>query len=91
MWIHIVLFILTFGFLILYRAGWIHLEALKDKSSRRLFVTVALCGNLLGLAFTLMGNGENIHTRGLRLDKETSGMYEEEFPVSVAGEKAESV
>ena len=91
MWIHIVLFILTFGFLILYRAGWIHLEALKDTSSRRLFVTVALCGNLLGLAFTLMGNGENIHTRGLRLEKETTGMYEEEFQVSVAGEKEESV
>ena len=91
MCIHIVLFMLTFGFLILHKAGWIRLEALKDKNSLRLFLAVAFCGNLLGMAFTIMGNGENIHSGGFRLEKETSGMYEEEFRVSVAGEKEETV
>ena len=91
MWIHIVIFVLAFGFVLLHKIGWIRLEVFSGKNSIRLFLAVAVCGNLLGMAVTLAGNGEKTDSRGLRLEKESSGMYEEEFRVSVDGEAEESV
>ena len=91
MWIHIVMFVLAFGFVLLHKIGWIRLEVFGGKNSIRLFLAVAVCGNLLGMAVTLAGNGEKTDPRGLRLEKESSGMYEAEFRVSVDGEAEESV
>ena len=50
MWVHIVIFILAFGTVLISKAGWIHLDALGDKKGVRLFLTVAVCGNFLGMA-----------------------------------------
>lgn len=91
MWVHIVIFMLTAGFMLFHKTGWIRLEALGDKNVIRLFLAVAVCGNFLGMAFTLAGSGEPVYTEGYKLPKETAGMYEEEFKVSVSGEKEKQI
>lgn len=91
MWIHIVIFILSFGFVLLYKIGWIHSEVLQDSDTVRLFLAVAICGNFLGVAFTLAGNAERVYSEGFGFPKDTAGMYEEEIWVSISGERKESV
>lgn len=64
MWVHIVIFILAFGTVLISKAGWIHLDALGDKKGVRLFLTVAVCGNFLGMAVTMTGEGGTNSTAG---------------------------
>ena len=91
MWIHIVVFVITFVALAGWKAGWIPSEGIGGKEGIKLFATVALAGNLLGLILTAgSGNGQ-VYTNGYRLEKEETGSYEEKFMVSVDGEEAGSL
>ena len=91
MWIHLVIFMLTAGFLLACRAGWIRTEPLGGRNGIRLFCAVAVLGNILGMAFTVRNGSAAVYDRGYKLEKETSGIYEEEFQVTVDGDGAGSV
>lgn len=88
MWVHIVIFVLTIGMVIAWKAGWLKLDGLDDRNGRRLFLLAAIGGNLLGMAITLGSGTAVTYTEGHRLKKEESGSYEQEFLVSVDGEEA---
>lgn len=90
MWVHLVIFILVAGIVLTWKAGWIHLDGLADKDSVRLFLIVAVCGNLLGMVLTVTSGGKEVYTNGHRLEKDTSGAYTEEFQVSVDGKDSEN-
>lgn len=89
--VHIILLALVSGAVIAWKAGWIRLAVLDDKKGRRLFLLVALTGNLLGFLVTLESGSGTIYSNGHRLEKSGDGTYEERFLVSVEGEQAESI
>ena len=91
MWVHIAVFAIVAGIGIGWKAGWIRLDGIADRESVRLFLLVAVCGNLLGMAMTLTSGGREVYTNGHRLEKETTGAYTEEFEVSVDGNDAEKL
>lgn len=82
MWIHVVIFMLALGFVLVQKAGWIKMELPGEKNNLRLFLVIVLCTNLLGIAFTIARGREEVLPDDFRLEKETSGIYEEEFYVS---------
>ena len=89
MWVHIAIFAVIAGIGLSRKAGWLHLDGLADSESVRLFLLVAVCGNLLGMLLTLTSGGSQVYTNGHRLEKEITGAYTEEFEVSVDGEDSE--
>lgn len=89
MWVHIVIFVLTLAAALMGRAGWIQLEPFREKKGRRLFLTVAVCANLLGAVVTIARDGAGVDPEGYRIPKEEAGILEEEYLVSVDGEEAE--
>ena len=91
MWIHIVIFMIILGFLLACRAGWIQAEPLGGRYSLRLFVAVAACGNILGMAFTMTGGSPAVYDDGFRIEKGSGGIHEEEFQVAASGEEMETV
>lgn len=91
MWIHIVIFMIILGFLLACRAGWIQAEPLGGRRSLRLFLAVAAGGNILGMAFTMTGGSPAVYADGLRIEKGSGGIHEEEFQVAASGEEMETV
>lgn len=72
MWIHIVIFLLIFGGTAAWKAGWLPLEGITDKKSRRLFFILALGGNCIGLFLTAQKGEGYIVQEGYRLEKKAS-------------------
>lgn len=89
--IHMILFVLILGTVIIWKTGWLRLEVLDDKKGRRLFLAVALAGNILGLLVTLESGNGSVYSNGHKLEKSADGTYEEKFMVSVEGESAGNV
>lgn len=89
--VHIILLVLVLGILAAWKTGLLRLEILDDKKGRRIFLAVALAGNLLGLVITFASGEGIVYPNGYRLEKTTDGGYEERFLVSVDGEKAETM
>lgn len=87
MWVHIILFVLTFGIVLVWKAGWIRLDGIADRQSMRLFLLVAVCGNLLGMALTMTDGKDVVYQEGHRMEKNPDGAYTEELEVSVDGRK----
>ena len=87
MWVHIILFVLTFGIVLVWKAGWIRLDGIADRQSMRLFLLVAVCGNLLGMALTMTDGKDVVYQEGHRMEKNLDGAYTEELEVSVDGRK----
>lgn len=87
MWVHIILFVLTFGIVLVWKAGWIRLDGIADRQSMRLFLLVAVCGNLLGMALTMTDGKDVVYQEGHRMEKNPDGAYTEELEVSVNGQK----
>ena len=83
MWVHIILFVLTFGIVLVWKAGWIRLDGIADRQSMRLFLLVAVCGNLLGMALTMTDGKDVVYQEGHRMEKNPDGAYTEELEVSV--------
>ena len=46
MWVHFIIFMTAFGTVLVWKAGWLRLDGIADKESLRLFLIVAVCGNL---------------------------------------------
>mgnify|MGYP000028951901 FL=1 len=85
MWVHIVNFIILLFALAGMEKGWIPSSGIGGKEGIRLFMVVAISGNLLGMILTA-GNGRQVYPQGYRLEKEDTGSYEKEFMVSVDGD-----
>lgn len=90
MWFHIVIFVMVPAIAAGWKTGWLRAEKFGTAEGRRLFVMVALAGNMIGLALTLKDGGGSIYSEGHGLEKE-EGSYEEKFMVSVDGEEAGSI
>lgn len=91
MWVHIVIFIIAGGLALGWKKGWIPTRGLETAQGRRLFVLVALAGNIVGMALTLKNGGGQTYQEGYQMKKEEGVSYEEKFEVSVDGESAGSV
>ena len=63
-------------------------EGIGGKEGMKLFLLVAALGNILGLLLSAGSENGKVYTQGYRLKKEETGAYEQEFLVSVDGEKA---
>ena len=81
----------AFGTVLVWKAGWLRLDGIADKESLRLFLIVAVCGNLVGMAMTLTNGDSEIYQKGHRIEKSEDGAYTEELQVSVGDGKPEKV
>ena len=84
MWIHVVIFLLLIGVVVLWRLGWIPRDELADKKSRQMFVLLVLAGNLLGLSLTYKDLDRSLGEEA-KLPRKGS-TYEEELVLTVEGE-----
>lgn len=91
MWLHAVVFIITFAAVLARKQGWLHLDETVDEKSMRMFLIAAVCGNILGIALTAANGRDSVYYEGYRLQKETDGSYTQELQVSVDGEDPETV
>ena len=91
MWVHFIIFMTAFGTVLVWKAGWLRLDGIADKESLRLFLIVAVCGNLAGMAMTLTNGNSEIYQKGHRIEKSEDGAYTEELQVSVGDGKLEKV
>lgn len=85
MWVHLIIFAAAFGTVLVWKAGWLRLDGIADKESIRLFLIVAVCGNVLGMVLTLTSGGSELYQKGHRIEKSEDGAYTEELQVSVDG------
>lgn len=83
MGIHIVIFLVIAGVLVLWKFGWIPEPKYMDKRGKKLFILVACTGNFLGMFITLQSGMSEMYTEGYKLEKTENGSYEQEFLVSV--------
>lgn len=90
MWLHIVIFVILLLLAACSTLGWIHVENMGTAKGRKLFLAVALAGNITGLLLTWTKGGGQAFEDGYELKKEESS-YEEKFMVSVEGEETGSV
>ena len=91
MWVHFIIFMTAFGTVLVWKAGWLRLDGIADKESLRLFLIVADCGNLAGMAMTLTNGDSEIYQKGHRIEKSEDGAYTEELQVFVGDGKPEKV
>lgn len=87
MWIHIAIFVLVPVSALCWRQGWLPGADSMGKKGLRLYVLVALAGNLAGMALTWESQKEAEPTENVRLEKEETGSHEEKFHVFVNGEE----
>lgn len=87
MWIHMILFLVVAGISVAWKTGWLKMEGIGDASGRRLFVVVAVGGNLLGMLITLGNMTSAPDTQEYRMAKEENSSYEEQFLISADGKE----
>ena len=90
MWLHIVIFVILLLLTVCSTLGWIHVENIGTVKGRKMFLVVALAGNITGGLLTWTKGGGQVFEDGYELKKEENA-YEEKFMVSVEGEKTGSV
>ena len=90
MWLHIVIFVILLLLTVCSTLGWIHVENIGTAKGRKMFLVVALAGNITGGLLTWTKGGGQVFEEGYELKKEESA-YEEKFMVSVEGEETGSV
>ena len=87
MWIHIVIFMVILGAFLAGKLGRLPPWA-GNAEGQKLFILVALAGNIIGMLLTVQSGGGTVYSSGYRMEKEETGAYEEKFIVSVDGKKA---
>ena len=90
MWLHIVIFVILLLLTVCSTLGWIHVENIGTVKGRKMFLVVALVGNITGGLLTWTKGGGQVFEDGYELKKEENA-YEEKFMVSVEGEETGSV
>lgn len=89
MWVHLIIFAAVFGIVFVWKTGWLRLDGIADKESIRLFLLVAVCGNILGMIMTLTSGGSELYQKGHKIEKSVDGVYTEELQVSIDGSEPE--
>lgn len=89
MWVHLIIFAAVFGTIFVWKTGWLRLDGIADKESIRLFLLVAVCGNILGMIMTLTSGGSELYQKGHKIEKSTEGVYTEKLQVSIDGSEPE--
>lgn len=87
MWVHIVIFMVILGAFLAGKLGRLPPWA-DNAEGQKLFVLVALTGNIIGMLLTFQSGGGTVYSSGYRMEKEETGVYEEKFMVSVDGKEA---
>ena len=82
MWVHIVIFMVILGAFLAGKLGRLPPWA-DNAEGQKLFVLVALAGNIIGMLLTFQSGGGTVYSSGYRMEKEETGAYEEKFMVSV--------
>ena len=90
MWIHILIFMVILGVFLAGKLGRLPPEA-GNPGEQKLFILVALAGNIIGMLLTFQSGGGTVYSSGYRMEKEETGAYEEKFMVSVDGKEAGSL
>lgn len=90
MWIHILIFMVILGVFLAGKMGRLPPEA-GNPEEKKLFIWIALTGNIIGMLLTFQSGGDKVYSSGYRMEKEETGAYEEKFKVSVDGEEAGSL
>ena len=91
MWVHFIIFMTAFGTVLVWKAGWLRLDGIADKESLRLFLIVAVCGNLAGMAMTLTNGDSEIYQKGHRIEKSEDGLHTEELQFPLGDGKPEKL
>ena len=84
MWIHILIFMVILGVFLAGKMGRLPPEA-GNPEEKKLFIRIALTGNIIGMLLTFQSGGDKVYSSGYRMEKEETGAYEEKFMVSVDG------
>ena len=87
MWIHIGLFVVIMMLALAWKTGWLRLDSLDDERGRKLFLLIALGGNLLGMVLTMTGQKAMPE---IRIEKENV-FSEQHFQVTVGEEESGEV
>ena len=90
MWVHIVIFMVILGVVLAGKLGRLPPWA-ENTEGQKLFILVALAGNIVGMLLTLQSGGGTVYSSGYRMEKEETGAYEEKFIVSVDGKESGSL
>ena len=90
MWIHIVIFMVILGAFLAGKLGRLPPWA-GNAEGQKLFILVALAGNIIGMLLTLQSSGGTVYSSGYRMEKEETGAYEKKFMVSVDGQESGSL
>lgn len=78
MWVHIVIFMLILGAFLAGKLGRLPPWA-DNAEGQKLFVLVALAGNIIGMLLTFQSGGGTVYSSGYRMEKEETGAYEDEI------------
>ncbi len=76
MWLHIVIFVILLLLTVCSTLGWIHVENIGTVKGRKMFLVVALAGNITGGLLTWTKGGGQVFEDGYELKKEENA-YEE--------------
>ena len=90
MWIHIVIFMVILGGVLAGKLGRLPPWTGNPKG-QKLFILVALAGNIIGMLLTFQSGKDTVYSSGYRMEKAETGAYEEKFNVSVDGKKSGSL
>ena len=90
MWVHIVIFMVILGAVLAGKLGRLP-PWTENTEGQKLFILVALAGNIVGMLLTLQSGGGTVYSSGYRMEKEETGAYEEKFIVSVDGKESGSL
>ena len=78
MWLHIVIFVILLLLTVCSTLGWIHVENIGTVKGRKMFLVVALAGNITGGLLTWTKGGGQVFEDGYELKKEENA-YEEKL------------
>ena len=78
MWLHIVIFVILLLLTVCSTLGWIHVENIGTAKGRKMFLVVALAGNITGGLLTWTKGGGQVFEDGYELKKEENA-YEEKI------------
>ena len=81
MWIHLLIFLLILVLALAEKTGWLRVDGITDGKGWKLFLLVAVLGNLLGMLLTMAGTSQRETADRFRREEDSS--YEKEFDVSV--------
>ncbi|MBQ7372784.1 MAG: type II secretion system F family protein [Blautia sp.] len=87
MWLHIILFFLLCFLAASVKTGWLHIEGITDGQGWKIFLLVALLGNLLGILLTLK-SGTFVYKVSDRFKREEESIQKEFAVTAESGDSA---